>query len=162
MFRTDNMIWRKGIVCKASSIASPQARWYIERMLTKYYSAPRGFSWIENYKLIWLALVTWCCYFTTQGILEKTWNHGSVSPNNWFSQCSSQWIRELIMHRWIILFAAAFSLEIIRNFLKTVILEFCDSPTQILVVFLSRKTVGRATRTKNFLDGCLRYLYTYV
>ena len=143
------MIWRKGIVCKASSIASPQARWYIERMLTKYYSAPRGFSWIENYKLIWLALVTWCCYFTTQGILEKTWNYGSVSPNNWFSQCSSQWIRELIMHRWIILFAAAFSLEIILKFLKPNIgiLRF---PTQILVVSLSRKTFGQATRTKIF------------
>ena len=149
MFRRNNMIWRKGIVCKASSVASPQTRWYIKRMLTKDCSAPRGFSWIQNYKLIWLAIVTWYCYFTTRGILEKTWNYGSVSTNNWSSQCSSQWIRELIMHRWIILFAAAFSLEIILKFLKPNIgiLRF---PTQILVVSLSRKTFGQATRTKIF------------
>ena len=59
------------------------------------------------------------------------------------------------MHRWIILFVAAISLDIILKFSKTVTLEFSDSPTQILVFFLSRKTVGRATRTKKFLDDRL-------
>ena len=45
------------------------------------------------------------------------------------------------MHRWIILldwrqvFVTAFFLDIILKFLKTVILEFSDSPTQILAVF---------------------------
>ena len=63
------------------------------------------------------------------------------------------------MHRWIILlnwgqvFVTAFSLDIILKFSKTVILEFSNSPTQMLVFFLSRKTVGRVTRTKYFLDG---------
>ena len=59
------------------------------------------------------------------------------------------------MHRWIILFVAAIFLDIILKFSKTVTLEFSDSPIQILVFFLSRKTVGRATRTKNFLDDRL-------
>ena len=68
-------------------VASHQTRWYNKRMLTKGYSVPRDFSWIENYKLIWLALITCWCYFTTHGILEQTWNCGSVSPNNWFSKC---------------------------------------------------------------------------
>ena len=48
-----------------------------------------------------------------------------------------------------------FSLDIILKFSKIVILEFSDSPTQILVFFLSRKTVGQATQTKYFLDGRL-------
>ena len=59
------------------------------------------------------------------------------------------------MHRWIILFVAAISLDIILKFSKTVTLEFSDSPIQILVFFLSRKTAGWATRTKNFLDDRL-------
>ena len=59
------------------------------------------------------------------------------------------------MHRWIILYVAAISLDIILKFWKTVTLEFSDSPIQILVFFLSRKTVGRATRTKKFLDDRL-------
>ena len=39
----------------------------------------------------------------------------------------------------------AFSLDIILKFSKAVILEFSDSPTEILIVFLFRKTVGRVT-----------------
>ena len=35
----------------ASTISSHQTRWYNKRMLRKGYSAPRNFSWIENYKL---------------------------------------------------------------------------------------------------------------
>ena len=93
LFRRNKKIWRKGILFKASSVASHQTMWYIRRMLTKGYSVPRDFSWVENYKPIWLGLVTWCCYFTTRGILEKTWNCGSVSPNNLFSQCNFQWIK---------------------------------------------------------------------
>ena len=65
-----------------------------KRMLTKSYSFPQNFSWIENHKLIWLTFITWWCYFTTWGILEQTWNCSSVSPpNNWFSQCHFQWIK---------------------------------------------------------------------
>ena len=43
------------------------------------------------------------------------------------------------MHQWIIVFATAFSLDIILKFLKTIILEFSDSPTQTLVVFFVQK-----------------------
>ena len=35
------------------------------------------------------------------------------------------------------------SLDIILKFSKAAILEFSDSPTQMLMVFLSRKTIGR-------------------
>ena len=48
------------------------------------------------------------------------------------------------MHQWIILldwrqvFVTAFFLDIILKFLKTVILEFSDSPTQILAVFFQK------------------------
>ena len=49
LFRRNNRIWRKGIACKVSIIASHQTRWYIKRMLTKGYSVPRDISWIENY-----------------------------------------------------------------------------------------------------------------
>ena len=38
---------------------------------------------------------------------------------------------------------------------KIVILEFFDSPTQILVVILSRKTVSRVMRTEYFSDDRL-------
>ena len=38
-------------LCKASSVASNQIRWYNKRILRKSYSIPRDFSWIENYKL---------------------------------------------------------------------------------------------------------------
>ena len=38
-------------LCKASSVASNQTRWYNKRILRKSYSIPRDFSWIENYKL---------------------------------------------------------------------------------------------------------------
>ena len=48
------------------------------------------------------------------------------------------------------------SLDIFLKFSKILILEFSDSPTQSLVLFLSRETGGRMTRTEYFLDGRLR------
>ena len=56
---------------------------------------------------------------------------------------------------WRQVFVAVFSLDIILKFSKTVILKLFDSSNQILVFFVSRKTVGRATRTEYFLDGRL-------
>ena len=56
---------------------------------------------------------------------------------------------------WRQMFTTVFSLDNILKFSKIVILEFTDSPTQILVGFLSRKTVGRVTRTEYFLDDRL-------
>ena len=57
MFWRDNRIWRKGLICKSSSIASnqviQQTRWYNKRILIKGYSVPSDFSRIENYKLFW-------------------------------------------------------------------------------------------------------------
>ena len=53
------------------------------------------------------------------------------------------------------MFTTVFSLDNILKFSKIVILEFTDSPTQILVVFLSRKTVGRVTQTEYFSDDRL-------
>ena len=44
LFRRNNRIWCKGLVCKASSVASHQTRWYNKRILRT-----RDFSWIENY-----------------------------------------------------------------------------------------------------------------
>ena len=43
-------------------------------------------------------------------------------------------------------------LDIILKFSKAALLEFFDSPTQILMVSLSRKTVGGAMRSKYLLD----------
>ena len=58
MLRINNRIWRKGLVCKASSVASNQTRWYNKRILVKGYSVPRDFSWIENYNLnTWVYLL---------------------------------------------------------------------------------------------------------
>ena len=60
---------------------------------------------------------------------------------------------KLIIHRWTILWdwrqmlTTVFSLDKILKFSKVLILEFSDSPTQILVFFLSRKTVGQVTQT---------------
>ena len=52
------------------------------------------------------------------------------------------------------MFVIVFSLDIILTFSKIVILEFFDSPTQILVGFFPEKqSVGRATRPEHFLDG---------
>ena len=45
-----------------------------------------------------------------------------------------------------------FSLYIILKFFKAAALEFSNSPTQILMIFLSRETVGRVTQTKYFLE----------
>ena len=45
-----------------------------------------------------------------------------------------------------------FSLYIILKFFKAAALEFSNSPTQILMIFLSRETVGRVTHTKYFLE----------
>ena len=39
------------LVCKASSVASNQTRWYSKKKLRKSYLVPRNFSSIENYKL---------------------------------------------------------------------------------------------------------------
>ena len=44
------------------------------------------------------------------------------------------------------------SLDIILKFSKAAILEFSNSPTQILMVFMSRKTIGGVMQTKHFLD----------
>ena len=74
-------------------VVSHQTRWYNKRMLTKGYSVPREFSWIKNHKLIWLALITCWCYFTTWSIWKQMWNYGSLSPNSWFSQCHFQWTK---------------------------------------------------------------------
>ena len=52
MFRRNNRIWRKGLVCKSSIVAYITTRWYNKRILIKGYSVPGDFSWIENYKLI--------------------------------------------------------------------------------------------------------------
>ena len=54
-----------------------------------------------------------------------------------------------------------FSLGIILKFSKAAILEFSNyfySPTQILMGFFPRKTVGQVTRTKYFLDDRLRQI----
>ena len=56
---------------------------------------------------------------------------------------------------WRQMFTTVVSLDNVLKFSKIVILEFTDSPTQILVGFLSRKTVGRATRTEHFSDDRL-------
>ena len=52
LFRRNNRIWREYPVCKASTAVSDQTKWYDKRMLTKAYSVPRNFSWIENYQLL--------------------------------------------------------------------------------------------------------------
>ena len=44
------------------------------------------------------------------------------------------------------------SLDINLKFSKAAILEFSDSLTQILMVFLSRKAIGGLMRSKHFLD----------
>ena len=46
MFRRNNKVWHKGLVWKASNVASHQTRWYNKRILRKSYSVPREFSWI--------------------------------------------------------------------------------------------------------------------
>ena len=55
MFRRNNRIWLKYLVCKSSSVASnqviQQTSWHSKRILRKGYLVPRDFSWIENYKL---------------------------------------------------------------------------------------------------------------
>ena len=55
MFQRNNRVLRKDLVCKSPTVASNQVihqtRWYNKRILRKDYSAPRDFSWIENYKL---------------------------------------------------------------------------------------------------------------
>ena len=56
---------------------------------------------------------------------------------------------------WRQMFTTVFSLDKILKFPKIVILEFSNSPTEIVVVFLSRKTVGWATRTEYFSDDRL-------
>ena len=59
MFQRNNIIWRKGLVCKSSRVASNQViqrnRWYNKRILIKGYSVPQDFSWIKNYKLLLIA-----------------------------------------------------------------------------------------------------------
>ena len=50
LFRRNNMIWRKRIVCKASGVASDHTRWYNKRILRNSYSFPRDLK-ITNWKL---------------------------------------------------------------------------------------------------------------
>ena len=56
---------------------------------------------------------------------------------------------------WRQVFTTGFFLDKILKFSKIVILEFSDSPTQILMFFLSRKTVVRVTRAEYFSDDRL-------
>ena len=56
---------------------------------------------------------------------------------------------------WRPMFATVFSFDNVLKFSKIVILEFSDSPTQMLVVFFSRKTVGRAMLSEFFSDDQL-------
>ena len=55
MLRRKSRVWRKGLVFKASSFAFNQTRWYNKRILRKSYLVPQDFSWIENYKLNYVA-----------------------------------------------------------------------------------------------------------
>ena len=52
MFLWSNRVWHKGLVCKASCVASHQTKWCKKRILRKVYSVQHDFSWTENYKLI--------------------------------------------------------------------------------------------------------------
>ena len=97
-------------------------------MLTKGCSVPQDFSWIENYKLIWLALVTWCCYFTTPGKDKKRWKLITQINNN----VSMDYPPALGLEAGV---CYCLSLDIILKFSKAAILEFSDSLTQILMVF---------------------------
>ena len=54
-FQRNNRIWCKGLIFKAPSVASHQTRWYNQKNVNKM-PVPQDFSWIENYKLMWLAL----------------------------------------------------------------------------------------------------------
>ena len=51
MFRRNDKIWWKGIICNASSVPSNQTRRYKTRKLRKNYLVPQDFSWIKNFKL---------------------------------------------------------------------------------------------------------------
>ena len=46
----NNKIWRKGLICKSSTVTSNQV--INSRILRKGYSGSRDFSWIKNYKLL--------------------------------------------------------------------------------------------------------------
>ena len=48
-----NSVYNNDLVCKASSVASNQARWFL-RILREGYSVPRVFSWNENCTLNYL------------------------------------------------------------------------------------------------------------
>ena len=83
MFRRNNRIWRKGLVCKSSSFASnqviKQTMWYNKRILRKGYSVPRYFSWNENYKL--LSLLFCICLSVRSYVLCLLWF--SIMPIEW-------------------------------------------------------------------------------
>ena len=56
---------------------------------------------------------------------------------------------------WRQVFTTVFSLDKILKFSKIIILEFSDSPIQVLMFFLSRKTVSRVTQIEYFSDDAL-------
>ena len=64
---------------------------------------------------------------------------------------------------WRQVFTTVSFLDKILKFSK-IILEFSDSPTQILMGFLSRKTVSQLMRTEYFSDDCLmpNFIHTHL
>ena len=115
-------------------------------MLTIGCSVPKDFSWIENYKLIWLALVTWCCYFITPGEDKKRWKLITRINN-----VSMDYPLGLEADVCYLLFFPWHNSEIFKS-CNIGIFWFSDPNFD---GFLSRKTVGRVTRTKYFLGDRL-------
>ena len=50
LFQNTNMVWKIGLVWKATSFFSYQIRWHSKRFSIKGYSVPQDFSWIKNYE----------------------------------------------------------------------------------------------------------------
>ena len=95
MFRTNNRIWRKGLVCKSSSVASNQViwqtRWYNKRILIKDYSVPWDFSWIENYKLSHRKyLFGRLCSLKGSYRPKNTSSFFTLSKLKWLTNCQNQ------------------------------------------------------------------------
>ena len=49
LFQNTNMVWKIGLVWKATSFFSHQTKWHNERISIKCYSIPQNFSWIKSY-----------------------------------------------------------------------------------------------------------------
>ena len=52
LFQRNNKICCKGLVCKVSSVASYQTRWYNKIIFKKGYLVPWNFSWIGYCKMV--------------------------------------------------------------------------------------------------------------